>query len=285
MGSKKREIRAETATESSERADGYLGELSRIIKGWRHLASDVRVDGDHVALLLGESEGRLVFVHHIVGSKDEVTRGALMSISRAELDARRLGAQFSVGEEIAPLVVVVTEGKTQGVLRQLSALCPEPLLLLAERRLTTAEGNMRFLEVLTPQIEVQVTPLESAARAVSSTSQLSQELERVVARVDRIDPDLQRDRFEDEVRWSWFGEPLCSVELGTGSELQGRIGADGVPHDITESRSMEVFLDWVLARHLELIETVEGDSLKDVELMPHSSEPLLTPEEIAAFQE
>ena len=46
-----------------------------------------------------------------------------------------------------------------------------------------------------------------------------------------------------------------------------------------------MFLDWVLTHYLELVEGVDGEGLRRVELMPHPSEPLLTPEEIAAFQE
>ena len=285
MGSKKKEQRVEREAGSQTQANAHLDELARVIKGWRHLASDVRVDGDRVALLLGEVAGRLVFVHHLVGSKEEVVRGALRSVSRAEIEAQRLGGQFSIDEAAAPLVVVITEGKTQGLLRQLSALCPEPLLLLAERRLTSAEGNARFLEVLTPQGEARTALTGGEAAPLSPTPQSSKDLEEVVARVDRIDPELQRDQSGEEVRWSWSGEALCSIERGRDGKLLGRIGEEGVPHDLGPDQSVEIFLDWVLARHLELLESVEGDTLREVELMPHSSEPLLTPEEIAAFQE
>jgi hypothetical protein len=279
MGSKKKEQRAESELESQAQANAHLDELARVIKGWRHLASDVRIDGERVALLLGEAAGRLVFVHHLIGSKEEVVRGALRFVSQAEIDARRLTGQFSLDEAATPLVVVITEGKTQGLVKQMSALCPEPLLLLAERRLTSAEGNVRFLEVLSPQGVGRAALAESEPALQTLRPQLSKELEEVVARVDRIDPELQRDRSGDEVRWSWSGEALCSIER------VGRIGEEGVPHDLSPDQSVEIFLDWVLARHLELFESVEGDGLKDVELMPHSSEPLLTPEEIAAFQE
>ena len=283
MGSKNKDQKREVA--GPTQADVHLKELARIIQGWRHLASDVRVDGDRVALLLGEAAGRLVFVHHIVGSKDEVVREALRAVSRVGLEAQRLGGQFSVDESAAPLVVVITEGKTQGLLKQLSALCPEPLLLLAERRLTTAETNSRFLEVLLPQGEARTTLIGSESAAKTLKPEHSKNSEEVAARVDRIDPELRRDARGEEIYWSWSGEALCSIGRAPEGELVGRIGEEGVPHDLSSDQSVEIFLDWVLARHLELIELVEGDLLKDVELMPHSSEPLLTPEEIAAFQE
>ena len=283
MGSKNKDQK--TGRESSTQVSVHSEELARIITGWRHLASDVRVDGDHVALLLGEAVGRLVFVHHLVGSKEEVVRGALRAVSRAELEAQRLGGQFSVEESAAPLVVVITEGKTQGLLRQLSALCPDPLLLLAERRLTTAEANTCFLEVLTPQDVARTALVENEAALQTLSSQHSKNLEEVAARVDRIDPELKREARGEEIYWSWCGEALCSIGRDLDGKLVGRIGDEGVPHDLRADQSVEVFLDWVLARHLELTELIEGVALKDVELMPHSSEPLLTPEEIAAFQE
>ena len=37
-------------TEGADQMSGRLEELARVIKGWRHLASDVRVDGDRVAV-------------------------------------------------------------------------------------------------------------------------------------------------------------------------------------------------------------------------------------------
>lgn len=283
MGSKNRGQRGEKV--NSRQASAHLDELARVIKGWRHLASDVRIDGDRVALLLGESAGRLVFVHHLVGSKEEVVRGSLRHVSQAGFEAKRLGGQFSVDEAAAPLVVVITEGKTQGLLKQLSALCPEPLLLLAERRLTTAEGDGRFLEVLTPQAVASPALAETEPATRTLSPQLSKDLGDVMGRVDRVDPELKRERHGDEVHWSWCGEALCSIKLGRDGRLVGRIGEEGVPHDLTPDQSIEIFLDWVLARHLELIEPLEDGALKDVELMPHSSEPLLTPEEIAAFQE
>ena len=105
----------------------------------------------------------------------------------------------------------------------------------------------------------------------------------VIARMDRIDPELERTRRENEMRWKWREETLCSIAVGPDRELTGRIGTDGVQHTLGTGRALEVFLDWVLAQHLTLIE--EGEGLRNVELIPHPSEPLLTPEEIAAFQE
>ena len=282
MGKKSKGQRVEGAAQMS----GRLEELARVIKGWQHLASDVRVDGDRVASLIGEVRGRLVFVHHLVGSKEEVIRASLRCVSNAPFEAKRLGAQFSADEAAAPLVVVITEGKTQGLLKQLSALCPEHLLLLAERRLTTAEGDKRFLEVLTPEVVAAPASHDVAHMPKDRSAQLpALDLEEFAARVDRIDPELECGAHGDGLYWSWGGENLCSIERDPDGQLVGRIGEEGVPHELRPDQSLEIFLDWVLARHLELLEPGGADALREVELMPHSSEPLLTPEEIAAFQE
>ena len=109
--------------------------------------------------------------------------------------------------------------------------------------------------------------------------------ERVLDRMDRIDPALERSGGGDEMSWSWEGETLCCVGVDLEGQLVGRIGKEGVQQTIENDQALEVFLDWVLAHLLELTEGESGEDLRSVELMPHPSEPLLTPEEIAAFMD
>jgi hypothetical protein len=281
---KKRAVEAPVAL--PERVQRFSEELSRVLEGWEYLDSELRVDGELLAELLGKIGTRLVFVHHIVGSKEEVVLAALKQVSRAGADARRLARQFELPVEVAPLVVVITEGKTKGLLKRLGAICPDPLVLFAERRLSSTAGRVRFLEELTPTGEVATrreAPVVVARGEEGEASPSNPNWDEVIARVDRIDTALERTEEEGEVRWTWGEESLCCIAVGLDGQLIGRIGTEGIQHTLGAGRSLEVFLDWVLAHHLELVEGGEG--LRNVDLMPHRSEPLLTPEEIAAFQE
>jgi len=266
----------------------FSEELSGVLEGWQYVDSDVRVDGTLVAELLGRIGERLVLVHHLVGTREEVTKAALKHLTRAGSDARRLGRKYEAGVGVPPLVVVITEGKTKGLVKQLSALCPDPLALFAERRLSSAGRRVRFLEELAPAVGADARTTRSIESPPSDQGEARSEVpgwERVLDRMDRIDPALERTGADDEMRWSWEGETLCCVALDPGGELIGRIGTEGVQHTLGSDRALEVFLDWVLAHHLELTEGRGEEALRDVELMPHPSEPLLTPEELAAFQD
>jgi hypothetical protein len=280
-----------SGTVLSDRLRQFSEELTGVLPGWTYLDSELRVDGEPVAAILGKIGERLVLVHHIVGSKEEVVLAALEQVSRADADARRLARPFELPVDVAPLVVVITEGKVKGIVRRLKSLCPEPLMLFADRRFSSAAGRARFLEELTPR-GVVAPGLEEALGALMTGAQKTVEsarpaagLAEVIARVERIDPALIRCGAEGDVSWSLEGEVLCSVALGEGGAVVGRIGVGGVLHAVGAGQALEVFLDWVLARYLELVEGGEEEELRSVELMPHPSEPLLTPEEIAAFQD
>jgi hypothetical protein len=267
------------------RVQRFSEELSGFLEGWRYVDSDVRVDGELVAELIGRIGERLVFVHHLTEKKAEVIVETMKRVSRAANDARRLARQYRSGVETPPLIAIIVEGKTKGLSEQLGALCPDPVMLFAERRLSTAGRRARFLEELTPAAAPSESLSHETEVLTTERPLLRPDWDKVVARLDRIDPGLERVGGEDEARWMHGAEVLCCVALDLEGHLIGRIGTDGVQHSLGSDRSLEVFLDWVLAHHIELTEREEQDGLRDVELMPHPSEPLLTPEEMAAFQE
>ena len=282
----------DVAAVMSVRAQRFSEELAGFLEGWRYVDSDVRVDGELVAELVGRVGGRLVFVHHLTGKKSEIIAETMKRVASAANDARRLARQYRAEAAAPPLVLIIVEGKTKDLAPQLGALCPDPVMLFAERRLATAGRSARFLEELTPPIaslppQPQKTEADDPERAqeASEGSLARPTWDRVIARLDRIDSRLERVGAEDEMRWMHGDEVLSCVALDSEGHLYGRIGTDGVQHALSSDRALEVFLDWVLAHHIELCEAEKSDGLRDVELMPHPSEPLLTPEEMAAFQE
>ena len=288
----KREKTEDTVAVIPARVQRFSEELSGFLTGWRYVDSDIHVDGELVAELIGRIGERLVFVHHLTGKKVEIIGETLKRVSSAETNARRLARQFRSGVDAPPLVVVIVEGKTKGLSQQLGALCPDPVMLFAERRLATAGRSARFLEELTPALVPSAprslkteAPVPELAPEVSEDSSAKPAWDKVIARVDRIDSRLERVVEEDEARWTHAGEVLCCVAIDSDGHPFGRIGTDGVQHSLGSDRALEVFLDWVLAHLVELSELEEQEGLRDVELMPHPSEPLLTPEEMAAFQD
>ena len=86
---------------------------------------------------------------------------------------------------------------------------------------------------------------------------------------------------------AWFveGEPLCSLTAVDG-HLEARLAGTDVPHSIRTRAGVDVFLDWLLAFHLERVDTsADLGELEDVELVPRAPAPILTPEEIEAFRD
>ena len=290
MAAKKKTTK-DAVAEMPARVKHFSEELTNFFEDWRYVDSDIRVDGELVAELMGRVGERLVFVHHLSGAKAEVISEALKRISSAAADARRLGRQYAIDGEVPPLVVIIVEGKTKGLLQRLQALCPDPLRLFVERRLATAGRRARFLEELTPAAAPPATRPVGEAEPASADGEASLERlqapswDEVIARLDRLDTGLEKVESEGEVRWSEGGEVLCCVALDLEGQVVGKIGTDGIQHSLGSDRAIEVFLDWVLARHIELSDGEEGEGLRHVELLPHPSEPLLTPEELAAFQE
>jgi len=291
MAAKKKTTK-DAAVEMPARVQHFNEELSSFLEGWQCVDSDVRVDGELVAELMGRIGERLVFVHHLSGPKAEVIDEALKHISCAASDARRLARQYEAAVEVQPLVVIIVEGKAKGLLQRLEVLCPDSLRLFVERRLSTAGRRARFLEELTPAVAPPTT--KSVGEEESIPARGAEPLERppaalawdeVIARLDRLDPGLERVEEEGEMRWSQGGEVLCCVAFDLEGHLVGRIGTDGVQQSLSSDRALEVFLDWVLAHHIELTDGEEQEGLRHVELLPHPSEPLLTPEELAAFLE
>ena len=278
--------------EMSARARRYSEQLSALLPGWRYVDSDVRVDGEPVAELLGRIGDRMVFVHSLKGSKREVTGEVMVRLASAREDARRLSRLYRTEALASPLLVIVVEGKTRGLIRHLDSLCPDPVLPFAERHLKAVGRTEQFLEELVPAQRPPAAPESDAdapgpapASVVGDEAPGAPSWEEVVARIDRIDSRLERREESGEARWVSEGFVLCSVSADREGQLFGRLGTDGVQHSLRTGRALEVFLDWVLAHLIEESESGDGEGLRDVELMPHPTEPLLTPEELAAFQE
>ena len=291
MGSSSEKKKA-ARVEMSERSQRYSEELSSLLPGWRYVDSEVRIDGELVAELIGRVGERMVFVHALKGRKAEVIGEVMVRLSKAATDARRLAREYRTSAETPPLIILIVQGKTRGLLRGLGSLCPDPVLPFAERRLQTAGREARFLEELFPLesapsvLEREAsTPEEETASAVEESAQAGPGRDEVAARLDRIDSKLERVDEGGESHWLHDGEVLCSVSQDAEGKLIGRLGTDGLQHSLRSARGLEVFLDWVLAHLVELGDAGEREGLRDVELMPHPSEPLLTPEELAAFQE
>ena len=234
----------------------------------------------------------MVFVHALKGSKREVLSEVMVRLTIAREDARRLWRLYRTDALTPPLLVIVLEGKTKGLLRQLDSLCPDPVLPFAERHLQAVGRTTRFFEELVPAQGSHAAPEGEAdapdpasAPVAADDAPTGPSWEEVVARIDRIDSRLERREEGGDARWVSEGHVLCSVSVDPEGQVFGRLGTDGVQHSLRTGRGLEVFLDWVLAHLLEESERGEDEGLRDVELMPHPSEPLLTPEELAAFQE
>ncbi len=102
--------------------------------------------------------------------------------------------------------------------------------------------------------------------------------EGVVRRVEHLDDDLEATRTSDSIVWRFQDELVCSLSL-VGGELSGAVSGGGFDGSILGSEGVEHFLGAAVQRYLAVLG--HGDLIAVPR--PAATAPLLTPEELAAF--
>ena len=102
--------------------------------------------------------------------------------------------------------------------------------------------------------------------------------EGVVRRVEHLDDDLEATRTADGIVWRFQDELVCSLSL-SGGELSGAVSGGGFDGPIAGPEGVEGFLGAAVQRYLAVLG--HGDLIAVPR--PAAAVPLLTPEELAAF--
>ena len=105
---------------------------------------------------------------------------------------------------------------------------------------------------------------------------LSELVETLVVRLERMDADVVLARGSEGLEWTWRGREQCRV-LAREGLLEGWL-ADREPRPIGSEQDLERFVEAALVRWVQLTEELEG--LGEVELVPAGPRPLLSAEEL-----
>jgi hypothetical protein len=168
------------------------------------------------------------------------------------------------------------------LLEQAALLIGADLWLLERHRLASEGGETSFLERVAPAAGAAPGPEPEPARELPEAEaaldpalvELASDL---AERLARLDPAIACTETADGLAWALDGAPLCRLCVEDG-RLVGRLADSEVPHRLSSSADVDVFVDWVLSLHVAGWEGEEHRERPPVT-------PLLTREEIEAFRD
>jgi hypothetical protein len=261
---------------------------------------------------------RLVLISLVDGRADATAIDALEALSILR-ESRPLLAQHLRSPRVRSagplLLVLVAERFGERITRGLASVSSRELRLLEMREISSASGSRLYFAPIEPARDAHgahglhadggrrptaepgsTGPVEAPihARFLESVPELVRPAaELCMARIDRIDSELDRRPGVDLVSWRYRDRRLCSL-VWTGERLFGQIEDEGGSVPLSRSSEIDPFVDRVVSAHLCRLE--DGDSGARIEERSSAEkreEPgselaegvLLTPEEIAAFRD
>jgi len=237
-------------------------------------------------LLALDAAGRPVIVLLVDGRGDDTVLAAVNAVAfaRQSGDAlaqpRREEPQRAHGGRVA----LVAESYSSRTLEGLGLLPEAELLLFEARRVESAAGSQIRLARLTPTSsrheETPTVPREDFLARVAESRRGTAEV--LLRRLARVDSGIQGSFEEGLASFSCDGHEICRLEVEEGS-LQGAIPALKRRLPIHGPDDADAFLDEVLREHILLLGEGWGTPLPTA--ARRGEEPLLTPEEIAAFRD
>ena len=304
--------RAPGADPLGEGGDPTERALGAHLPGLRLVDRDLCIDGRTVADFVGLIEGRPVLFLAMEGDSEQALLRTGDAVDFALRHADVLWAHLrgvspggerlsGVCHETARTVLLSDTPFSASLLERLCGLDAPDLLVLQRRSLVSEAGRSEFFVaydlhrrgVPAPSPATVPAPgLGDAQRFLATLpAALAETGGDLVERIGRVEEGLEC-RAEDGADGgpgglAWFveGEPLCSLTAVDG-HLEARLAGTDVPHSIRTRAGVDVFLDWLLAFHLERVDTsADLGELEDVELVPRAPAPILTPEEIEAFRD
>jgi hypothetical protein len=171
-------------------------------------------------------------------------------------------------------VAVVAGERSTELVRALSAL-PAGSIALYEIRdvVAGAPAPERLARVSLAGLVTEAEFLAAIPREVRPGAEL------LLARLARLDPGVERAIGPNAIEWGCDGRPLCSIAVAGGG-LEGALASSRRPEPIRDRASAETFLDQVVGEHIAHLAVETGAGR-----LGTGREPLLTPEEIAAFHD
>ncbi len=264
--------------------------LARPFPGVRVIERDLRLPGGAQADLVAIDEtGRIVLVRVSDGLAEETCLAALDLLAHARAHLKLLASHLKDPQaraDLEPRLFLVAEAFSEQLKSRLAPLMADRVLLLEIRELSSASGSVSYLVPLDPP------PLASEPRAALVEDfliALGPDARRLAAsavrRIGRLDHALECSVFPLEVRWRLDARLLASLRR-IGTRLEGRVSSHADPVEIADGAALEVFVERTLEAYLELAGRPgeDGEDLPEVDIRPATDGPVLTAEEIRAFQ-
>jgi hypothetical protein len=240
-------------------------------------------EGRRADLVLLDDLGRALIVLVVDGRGDDTVLAAIdaLAFARRSGDALARPNRELRPREICARVALAAEAFSTRVLEALSLL-PERELLLFEPRRTSSEAGPR-----TRLARVDPMPARTPGTAAGRESFLSAvpdalrtTADRLLRRLTRVDAEIELAFADSSASVRCGDRELAALSLRDGS-LHGEIPALDRRLPIRGPDDADLYLDEVLRQHLADLEKDHPEP----EIAPRTreEEPLLTPEEIAAF--
>jgi hypothetical protein len=256
--------------------------LPEVLPGTEILDRDLAIGPDRrVPLVLADPNGRLVLALPLEESHDAALLLVLDALAFAQEHGalvRRHVEALRVDVELSAAVWAIARDFSPEFLGRLRATEARALRVLRLVTVESRRGSRAYL---------QDVPMQRPARA-SDEPALFDDLpperrelaQRLVRRIERLDEELEPARDGTALVWRLREEPVCALQV-RGDGLEARLPDDAEAAAISNAVQLERFLERAVERYLALLRGRAGR----LGFEPHAagSEPLLTPEELAAF--
>ncbi|MFT4541972.1 MAG: hypothetical protein ACI841_001317 [Planctomycetota bacterium] len=268
--------------------------LGALISGLEFVDRDLELDAELRVDYIGlDTRGRLLLVLLVNEDDDATPLMALDVLAYARENLHLLSRHLTKGSlraDLDPLVALVAERFSTRLAARMLPL-RESIRLFEVRELRSSGGSASYLvpvggpELAEPE-SASDGPVDFVALLPKDQRDLGYLL---VRRISRIDTELECQASPDGLTWHYEGDEICSIrQVPTG--IEGRVAGDGPRVAIRSARDVEVFIEEALGYQVERSEEpIDGDlpdedSLDEVPV-PRSDGPILSAEEIQAFQQ
>lgn len=243
--------------------------------------------GRSIQLAAVDAGGRLLLVLLAEESGDEIALAALDALAYARRNAQVLTSHFHSARlrpELPPLLVVVAASFDDVLLARLGALDPRLVRAFELRHVASSRGAGDYLAEIDPAGPAQ--PRERASEPAGFLDALDPERrelgERLLRRIARLDEELQPTRRGQGLAWRLHDELVCSLTAREGA-IEGQVPGTASVAPIETRDDVEGFLETIVQRYLSVIRGRPPGAPRGAS-SAFGREPLLTPEELAAFE-
>jgi hypothetical protein len=269
--------------------EGPLEALRAAVPGLELCDRDLDLGEGLRADLIGvDGDGRATAVLHVDGKDASAALRALDALAWLARHREQLALHLDserLDPALDPLVVLLAERFEERTLERLAGLEREAVRCFEMSTVASRRGERTFL---TPArfpfgsaAPADPTGIRGLLRALSPES--SALAAGLLRRLERLDDDIERAPEGQGQAWSLDGKRLCALHADQGA-LQGSVGRRAGAA-LRSEREVDQFLEEVVGYFGRLLSSPES---ADAEGPSDAFDPkaqLLSPEEIAAFQE